>query len=64
MTRSRIGFWASPPSDLPNRHRGCAASHQKKVRRHSVELDPHRDALCQADVGLTKANSSLLVLRF
>ena len=39
----------SPPSDLPNRHRGCAASHQKKVRRHIVELDPHRDALCQAD---------------
>jgi hypothetical protein len=34
--------------DLPDRHRGRAASHQKKVRRHIVELDPHRDALRRA----------------
>jgi hypothetical protein len=42
-------FWRSPPSDLPNRHGGRAAGHQKEVRRHVVELDPRRDASCQAD---------------
>src|SRR5215475_5038629 len=38
----------SPPTNFPDRYRGCAPGDQKKVRRHIVELDAHRDALRQA----------------
>src|ERR1700730_10505334 len=37
----------SPPADLPDRYSGGAPGDQKKVRRHIVKLDAHRDALRQ-----------------
>src|SRR5712675_2767691 len=37
----------SLPTDLPDRYGGGAPGHEKKVRRHIVELDAHRDALRQ-----------------
>src|SRR4029077_19596503 len=39
---------SSPPVDLPDRYRGGTPGDQKKVRRHIVELDAHRDALREA----------------
>jgi hypothetical protein len=47
--RVRAAFGHLPPSDLSNRHGGRAAGNQKKIGWHIIELDPHRNALCQAD---------------
>src|SRR5258705_1226406 len=53
MPNSRMGqhnteLTLSLPTDLPDRYSGGAPGDEKKVRRHIVEPDAHRDALRQA----------------
>jgi hypothetical protein len=50
VPNSRLGehnteLTLSPPTDLTDRYSGGAPGNEKKVRRHFVELDAHRDAL-------------------